>query len=214
MAAVIAKVPSHFTDAVAADPAERVAKRPPPRERSKRRSGPSTRGQHCALSHHSYVTRPSFSFFTSPSLSFSLSLSYPEADRIACRARYRRRKERRDMYSGRISDKQLERDDGSLDDDAPCCRPHGAWNGGTERNGTERKWRREERQDTERGLRGVAALVGTRLGVGSFVSWTLLLARINLLPPPLAPPLRCPLDGPFLGHPPSNEKGGLGCPRS
>lgn len=47
----------------------------------------------------------------------------------------------------------------------------------------------EEKRQEERGLRGVAALVGTRLGVGSFVSWTLLLARINLPPPPLAPPL-------------------------
>lgn len=57
------------------------------------------------------------------------------------------------MYSGRISDKQLERDDGSLDDDAPCCRPHGAWNGGTERNGTEQngeeKRDRTQREDCE-----------------------------------------------------------------
>lgn len=65
--------------------------------------------------------------------------------------------------------------------------------------------RREETRQGERGLRGVAALVGTRLGVGSFVSWTLLLARINLLPPPLASPHR-PLAAvpssaipPFLG---------------
>lgn len=77
--------------------------------------------------------------------------------------------------------------------------------------------REEKRRDREeRGLRGVAALVGTRLGVGSFVSWTLLLARINLLPPPLASPLPpTPRGGPFLGHPPlAREKGGLGRPRS
>lgn len=60
----------------------------------------------------------------------------------------------------------------------------------------------EENRQGERGLRGVAALVGTRLGVGSFVSWTLLLPRINLLPPPLVPLLRPPRDSPFLGHPP------------
>lgn len=75
--------------------------------------------------------------------------------------------------------------------------------------------RREEKRQGERGLRGVAALVGTRLGVGSFVSWTLLLARINLLPPPLASlSPTSPCGGPFLGHPPlAREKGGLGRPR-
>lgn len=69
-------------------------------------------------------------------------------------------------------------------------------------------------------MQGVAALVGTRLGVGSFVSWTLLLARINLLPPPLTPPpppLLPPLPTPPPPPPsspvaatlPSKRKGGL-----
>lgn len=77
-----------------------------------------------------------------------------------------------------------------------------------------RQNRREEKRQGERGLRGVAALVGTRLGVGSFVSWTLLLARINLLPPPLASPpptdpLRRSLPRP---SPPCSGKGGFRSP--
>lgn len=65
----------------------------------------------------------------------------------------------------------------------------------------------------KRGLQGVAALVGTRLGVGSFVSWTLLLARINLLPPPLTPPpaltdTAAP-SSPVATTLPSKRKGGL-----
>lgn len=68
----------------------------------------------------------------------------------------------------------------------------------------------------ERGLRGVAALVGTRLGVGSFVSWTLLLARINLLPPPLAPTPPSPSTVPSSAIPPRAKRGvrvapGLSC---
>lgn len=72
----------------------------------------------------------------------------------------------------------------------------------------------QKRRDRERGLRGVAALVGTRLGVGSFVSWTLLLARINLLPPPLAPPLvRHPTPSlPRPSPPPSLAKRGFESP--
>lgn len=72
----------------------------------------------------------------------------------------------------------------------------------------------QKRRDRERGLRGVAALVGTRLGVGSFVSWTLLLARINLLPPPLAPPLaRYPTAVPSSAIPPRrSRKGGFESP--
>lgn len=69
--------------------------------------------------------------------------------------------------------------------------------------------RREEKRQGERGLRGVAALVGTRLGVGSFVSWTLLLARINLLPPPLASPHRPLAAVPSSAIPPLLGKRGV-----
>lgn len=87
-----------------------------------------------------------------------------------------------------------------------------SWNGSPAVGYGERQ--EQKRRDRERGLRGVAALVGTRLGVGSFVSWTLLLARINLLPPPLAPPLaRYPTAVPSSAIPPRRSwKGGFESP--